>query len=119
MFECCDAGDGVQSEKKKLTSSANSRWSSLSTRQDYTCRNKHITLTQPSYDAYIIYLPVFSGAYQFSEKGGVPKWYRVAVNAQSGDVEGERPFITVSGVMRNVLGFFGIKKDDDDDDDDK
>ena len=113
-----DLWDFVRAKcEAELTSRANSRWSSLSARQDYSCRNKHITITQPSYEAYIIYLPVYSGAYQYSEKGGVPKWYRIAVNGQSGDVEGERPFITVGGVMRNMLGLFGIKKDEEDEDD--
>jgi len=107
---CSDLWDEVRTKcKAELESRADSHFLRLQSRPEYSYRNKRVTFVDSSYDANIIYLPVYSGAYQFTDETGQAKWYRVAVNAQSGDVEGERPYITFKGAMKSMFGWLGFK----------
>ena len=82
-------------------------------KEGYTYKNKRITFVDISYNSRVVYLPVYSGAYLFTDENSVEKWYRVAVNGQTGDVEGERPFISVGGMVKNMFGWLGFGKKDD------
>jgi len=106
-----DLWDGVCARcKRELEAKANSRFASLQRQEGYTYKNKRISFVDVSYNSFIVYLPVYSGAYEFTDEEGNRKWYRIAVNAQTGDVEGERPFISVGGVVKSMFGWLGFGK---------
>jgi len=84
--------------EKQIRNQAHLRYSILEKRENVRMKNERVELLYSSYTAYLVYLPVFSGFYEFAGEGQ-PVSYRVAVNGQSGDVKGQKPSAGLFGAL--------------------
>lgn len=110
-LRCQDLWDAVRQQcENDLRRRCDAKWASRAAEEDHTLSNRHIAFRNTSFDAELVYMPVYSAAYTYADQA-----FRVAVNGQTGDVAGDRPGGTVGSFFRNVfrwVGFGGGKKEE-------